>query len=215
MVDLQPVETTLYSLDAAPPKGTQRRNSERHLSMFRVGSLIVGERRELCLIRNISAGGMLIRVYCAIEAGECLSVELKQGESITGVARWVKDDCVGVTFDRPIDVVGLISSPLEGKQPRMPRIEVGCAAWVREGASVYRVTAADVSQGGVKVVTPSVLSVGADVVVTLTGLTPMAGVVRWRDGDAWGIAFHRAVGLTMLVAWLQAQQQRHGMRAAG
>jgi len=66
MLDEQPVETTLYSLDATPPRRPDRRHDGRHVSLLRVGALMIGERRELCLIRNLSAGGMLIRAYSRI-----------------------------------------------------------------------------------------------------------------------------------------------------
>jgi len=64
-----PIETTLYSLgDAPPPAQAERRDGDRTLTLFRVGSLMIGKRRELCLIKNISAGGMLIRAERTHEA---------------------------------------------------------------------------------------------------------------------------------------------------
>ena len=69
MLDELPVETTLYSLRDSPPGPPERRAGERHLTLLRVGSLIIGDRRELCLIKNVSAGGMLIRAYCDIALG--------------------------------------------------------------------------------------------------------------------------------------------------
>ena len=60
-LDKQRVETTLYSLDGKTPEPSGRRTGERHVSLLRVGSLMIADRRELCLIRNISAGGMMIR----------------------------------------------------------------------------------------------------------------------------------------------------------
>ena len=47
MLDEEPVETTLYSLDEAVPEGPERRTGERHLSLLRVGTLTIGDRREL------------------------------------------------------------------------------------------------------------------------------------------------------------------------
>ena len=119
------------------------------MTLYRVGSLLVKDRRELCLIKNISAGGMMIRAYCAIAPGTRLSVELKCGESVDGKALWIKGETVGVEFDKPVDVVELLASTMEGPRPRMPRIAVDCVVWIREGAGVYRVHARDVSQGGV------------------------------------------------------------------
>jgi hypothetical protein len=213
MLDEQPVETTLYSLDSGTPEPEERRTGERHLSLLRVGALMIGDRRELCLIRNISAGGMLIRAYSKIQAGTRLSIELKQGEAVSGFARWTKDECIGVSFDSPIDVLALISNTNDAQRPRMPRIEVHCTAWIREDATVHRVTASNVSQGGIRVESSAELPVGADVVVTLNGLPPQAGVVRWKDQSSYGIIFNRVIALSELVAWLREQRERP--RASG
>lgn len=208
-----PIETTLYSLTDAPPTRGDRRDGERHLTLFRVGSMIIEGRRELCLIKNVSAGGMSIRAYCKIAPETRLSVELKCGEQVTGVARWVDGDVVGVAFDEPVDVVDLLATSMEGPRPRMPRVEVGCIAWVREGAETHRVRTRDISQGGLKVETNGELNIGSEVVVTLPGLAPHAGVVRWRESSSYGITFNKVIALPLLVGWLH--QQRERLRAAG
>ena len=206
MLDERPVETTLYSLCDAAPGPARRRKSERHVSLLRVASLIVGSRRELCLIRNVSAGGMMVRVYSDIATETPVSIELKQGEPISGTVRWVKDDLAGVTFDKPIDIISLISISAEGPRPRLPRVEVSCTAWVREDASVYRMKSSNISQGGIMVIGSADLPVGAKVVVTLIDLPPTPGIVRWKDGEAHGISFNRPLALAPLVSWLRAQQ---------
>ena len=212
MLDEQPVETTLYSLQAEAPDLPERRSGERHLSLLRVGSLMIGERRELCLIRNVSAGGMLIRAYCPIGSGTPITIELKQGEPISGVAKWTRDGCVGVSFDEPVDILALLSSS-DGPRPRMPRVEVDCVAWVRVDATVHRARAVNISQGGIKIECRSEMPAGSDVIVSLNGLPPCPGTVRWSDGDAYGVTFNQILALPLLVAWLQGQ--RDGIRATG
>lgn len=209
----QRVETTIYSLSEAPPTApTERRDGERHLTLYRVGSIMVDERRELCLIKNISAGGMRIRVYSSLPVGRQLSIELKSGHPVSGRVSWVNQDNVGVTFDERIDVIEILSASMEGPRPRMPRIEVTCRASVREGASVYRMQACDISQGGIKLATTTVLPRGADVVITLPDLTPQAGVLRWIEDGYCGITFNRLLPLPSLVGWLQ--EQGGGLKAA-
>ncbi|WP_309610746.1 PilZ domain-containing protein [Sphingomonas sp.] len=209
-----PVETTLYSLSAsAPTMPAERRDGDRHLTLFRVGSVNIGDRRELCLIKNISAGGMMIRAYCTVANGERLTVELKSGQPIAGNVTWVRDQTVGVAFDEPIDVIEVLSASMEGPRPRMPRIEVDCHATVREGASTFRMRACDVSQGGIKVATSVVMPKGADVVVTLPGLPPLPGVVRWMEEGFGGITYNRLLPLPVLVGWLQ--ETRGTLRAVG
>jgi len=209
----QPVETTLYSLAATAPGRPDRRSSERYLSLLRVGAIEIAGRRELCLIRNISAGGMMIRAYSKISAGTRLCVELKQGDPVTGVVQWVEDDLTGVAFDVPIDVVGLLASTAEGPRPRLPRIEITCTARVREGGDTVRAKAINISQGGICLEPQNRLTPGADVVVSLPGLAPAAGVVKWCTESACGIGFNRVLPLPQLVAWLQDQQQQEQRRA--
>lgn len=209
----QPVETTVYSLAASAPAQPDRRGDERFLSLLRVGAIVTDGRRELCLIRNISAGGMMIRAYSPIRVGTALAVELKQGDPITGVVKWVEDQLTGVTFDAPIDVVQLLAPPGDGPRPRLPRVEIACTAWVRQDGDVVRTRAINVSQGGICVDARAPLTVGADVVVTLPGLTPAPGVVKWSDGSLFGIAFNRALVLSGLVDWLKDQQQEERRKA--
>ena len=204
----QPLETTVYSLAVSPPTQPDRRGSDRYLSLLRVGAIMVADRRELCLIRNISAGGTMIRAYSDIPIGTALSVELKQGDPVSGVVKWVEDSLTGVTFDEPIDVLLLLAPPGDGPRPRLPRIEVDCGAWVREDGDLVRMRLLNISQGGLCAESRRPLTVGADVVVTLPGLAPAAGVVKWSEGEAYGLAFNRALVLSELVEWLQEQQRR-------
>ena len=208
----QPVETTLYSLSDDAPEPVERRDSERHLTLFRVGSVQIGDRRELCLIKNISAGGMMVRAYCALEPNARVSVELKRGEQNPGMVSWVKEGSAGIEFDEPVDVVELLATSMDGPRPRMPRIEVRCIASVRHGSQVYGMRAHDISQGGLKVESTRDLAIGTEVLVTLPGLASQTGVIRWRDDRCYGITFSRLLALSELVEWLQ--QQRELLRAA-
>jgi PilZ domain len=210
----KPVETTLYSLAASAPARPDRRSDERFLSLLRVGAITVSGTRELCLIRNISAGGMMIRAYSEIAPGTRLSIELKQGDPVSGIVQWVENGLTGVTFDSPIDVLALLAPSGVGPRPRLPRIEIDSTAWVRQDADVIRTKTINISQGGIRVESPKPLTVGADVVVTLPGLTPAAGVVKWSDGGAFGIGFNRALVLSELVRWLQEQQEDERRKVA-
>lgn len=213
-MELQQVETTRYSLSDTPPLALgERREGDRLMTLYRVGSLSIAEHRELCLIKNISAGGMMVRAYCVIAQGTRITVEFKCGQPITGLVSWSSDVHVGISFDDPIDVLDLLSTSMEGPRPRMPRIEVEAFATLREGASTYRMRVCDISQGGLKIRCESRLVPGSDVVITLAGIEPQSGVVRWVEGDLMGVTFNRMLALPTLVEWLR--DQRDTIRAAG
>ena len=176
------------------------------MTLFRVGSLAIGERRELCLIKNISAGGMKIRAYGAIFEGTRLSVELKRGQPVAGIVSWCSGANIGVEFDDKIDVIDLLANTIVGQRPRMPRIEVDCYATIRAGATVFRVKVADISQGGIKICHEARIAPDSDVVVTVTGLPTAAGVLRWNEADYSGITFNALLPLPQLMGWLTAQR---------
>jgi hypothetical protein len=156
---------------------------------------------------------MLIRPYSPISAGTAVTIELKHGETVSGVARWIEDGMVGIEFDQPIDVVALLTSSEDGQQPRMPRIELSCTAWVREDADIYRTRTINISQGGMCVEGDPRLRVDVDVIVSLAGLGPLAGLVKWKEGDRYGIGFNRVLAVNELMSFLR-QQQRFANRCA-
>ena len=207
------VEQTTYSLSEDAPAPPDRRKGERYLSLLRVGAMLIDGRRELCLVRNVSAGGMLIRPYSPIEAGTAVTIELKHGETVSGVTKWIEEGLVGIAFDAPIDVVALLTASEDGPQPRMPRIELSCTAWVREDADIYRTRTVNISQGGMCVEGDSRLNLDADVIVSLAGLGPIAGLVKWQEGDRYGIGFNRVLAVNELMGFLR-QQQRFASRCA-
>lgn len=207
MEDL-PLETTSFSLDNKPPAQGERRDNERHLTLFRVGALTVDGRRELCLIKNISSGGMLIKPYCTLAAGARVVIELKTGMSVPGRIAWSESANVGVEFDEPVDVVDVLSTGDQRPKPRMPRIEIDCFATVRDGAVVHRLRVCDVSQGGLKLQGTAHFETGNDLTVSLPGLPPQAAALRWSEGGYVGLTFNRLLALPELVEWLRSIRDR-------
>lgn len=204
----RPVETTLYSLSDLPPDPSCRRNDKRHLTLYRVGALTVENRRELCLIKNISAGGMMIRTYGRIDQGERLTVELRCGQPVDGVALWSRDQHVGIGFDTKVDIVDLLSGSMSGPRPRKPRIEIDSFAMLREVANTARVRVCDISQGGAKVRCVAAFAPGSDVVLSIAGLGPIAGILRWAEDGFCGITFNRQLDLPVLVDFLHGQREQ-------
>lgn len=206
-VDLQMAET-LYSLSCTPPEPRERREGERHMTLYRVGSLFIDNRRELCLIKNISCGGMMVRAYSEFAEGTPLQVELKSGEPISGRIGWCDDANAGITFDTPVDVVSLLSIPTAGARPRMPRVEVNGAVTIRDGASVHHMQLCDISQGGLKVESDTMIAPDTDVMVSLPGLESLAAVIRWSNAGYIGLTFNRLMTLSELIDWIQRQRGR-------
>ena len=199
-------EETTFSFSAEAPPPPERRRDQRHLTILRVGALIAGAERELCLIRNISAGGLMAHVYSHHEKGDRVAVELKSDHQIPGHILWVDDSNVGIAFDEPIDVEELLANQGtldNGWRPRPPRVEVDRLATLRCGARIHAVNTRDISQGGVKIETDQPIEPGSDVVLMLDRFRPIHGVVRWCSNGSAGIAFNQVIPFHELMAWLR------------
>jgi hypothetical protein len=197
---------TSFSFSDQVPAPPERREGERYVTILRVGVLVIDGRRELCLIRNISAGGLMAHVYSPVQPGQCVTVELKSNQLIEGKVEWVRDADAGIAFDTKVDVAQLLSNPQvldNGWRPRLPRVEIDRLATVRVGARTYWVHTRDVSQGGVKIDTDQPFDVGTEVVITLENFRPLAGTVRWQKGRACGIALNDLLPFEELIGWLK------------
>src|SRR5687768_12225355 len=108
---------------------------ERVVSLYRVGALTVDGSRELCVVRNVSSGGLMLNSYSYIDTGTRIAVEFKQGESVEGMVAWSNSNNVGIRFDEPIDVAAILATTVrDGRRPRMPRIDIESRITVRDGA---------------------------------------------------------------------------------
>jgi hypothetical protein len=200
------VEETSISLSLKTPAPPERRQGQRHLTILRVGALIVDGERELCLVRNISAGGVMAHVYRELPVGTRVAVEIKNDEPLAGKVVWADDANVGIAFDTKIDVPDLLATSKilgDGKRARRPRVSIDRMAKVRCGATVFFAHARDISQGGVKIDTDQKLPVDADVVVTLEGFRALPGVVRWQGERQCGISFIQVIPIQELCDWLR------------
>ena len=204
----QAVEETTFSFSSETPRPRERRQNQRHMTILRVGTLIVNDRRELCLIRNISAGGLMAHIYSCLREGDTVGVELKTNFRLGGTVTWIEGSNVGISFDDPIDVEEILASHAgleDGWRPRLPRVEVDRLATLRIGARVYGVSIRDISQGGVKLETDQPIDEGADVVLTLDNLPPVKGVSRWFAGGLCGVSFNQVIPFRDLMGWLRTK----------
>ena len=201
------VEETSISLSPRTPPPPERREGQRHLTILRVGALIIDGERELCLVRNISAGGVMVHVYRELAVGTRVEIEIKNDEPLPGRVVWADESNVGVAFDEKIDVPDLLATSKilgDGKQARRPRVAIDRIARIRCGGEVHFAHARDISQGGVKITTEQSLPVDADVVVTLDGFRSLPGIVRWQAQGQCGISFIQVIPIQELCDWLRS-----------
>ena len=103
---------------------TDRRVGPRHISVLRVGRAVWNGRDQLCVVRNLSSGGLLFECLHPPAIDEHVGVELRSDRQMSGIVRWVRDGHAGIQFDQPIDVEQILKeerNSLLRVRPRAPR----------------------------------------------------------------------------------------------
>lgn len=98
-------------------QSTERRSSARVATVFRPVIIDTEHLSSFCLVRNLSPFGLMGKVYTTLLHGAAISVRFHPALSVEGSVAWSKDGDVGVMFDQPIDVDGVLSVS-DGLRPR-------------------------------------------------------------------------------------------------
>jgi len=174
------------------------------------GSLTSGSIRHVCSIRKLSAGGAVLHVDHPVAVGDRLELELMNGMPLDGEVAWRRGSEVGLRFDAQLDVFALIAHDIvsqPGERRRMPRVELTCPALVETPDGTEYVTTRDISQGGAKIDVPYRLEPESRVTMTLDGMPPVEGVVRWSRDTVAGIAFQPELRWQELMLWLKERRK--------
>ena len=199
-------ELTTISFSNAPPQPPERRQNLRHVTVLRVAKLQTPRSEELCLVRNISAGGLMAHIYSELNIGEPVSAEFKSGQAVSGRVLWRRDGLAGIEFDQPVNAARILADSHDyspsAQQPRAPRVGMDVKARIRVGARYHTVTLCNISQSGGRVSPGDPLEAGEKLILMLNGLPPIAGSVRWSDREHAGIAFDNPIAFEALARWV-------------
>lgn len=191
-----------FSLDAA-----DRRAGPRHISILRVGRVSWADQDQLCIVRNISAGGLMIGCNRPPAPGQALAVELRSDKQMTGIVRWTREGSCGIQLDAPINVDAVLReerNPLLRIRPRAPRfVRRGSVKLIGEGEPVIG-DIIDISIGGLSCRAERPMRRGEPVVASIAGITATTAEIRWTKGDVTGVRFEKPLPWRAFGEWLDA-----------
>ena len=209
-----------FTMERTVPQGSQeRRRGPRQLTLMRVGLMHTRESKEFCLVRNLSADGLMARAYGSFEPREEVRVELPTGHVLIGDVVWARSPDIGVQFRVPIDVANVLSTrwgPEMERRPRLPRLDLVCPAIARYGPRSFAVRVDNISQRGAKIVAREPVPNSAAIVLGLPDLPLIHGTVRWSRGDEAGLFFNDCLPFAVLARWVDGRRElKRSPRADG
>lgn len=183
----------------------ERRTGNRHISVFRVGRLVDDHGDQICVIRNISSGGVMIEANRIPPPGARIIIEMRSDRYLPATVRWARESEVGVQFDVPIDVAAMLREERPSilrNQPRAPRFIRSGTAKIIGTTEEAIAEVANISINGLGIRTPTRFARDEPVIVNVEGLGASRGIVRWSSNGETGIKLQPPLSYRLLAEWL-------------
>ena len=175
-----------------------RRAGPRVTVMIRPAKLIADNREFLCVVRDVSEGGLKLRLFHALPQHRHLTIEFENGERHAIQLIWQDGELAGCGFVGEVDLPRLIAAH-QGPYPRrQPRLQVAVDAVLCTGGLRTPITMRDISQRGAAIDCPGWLMIDELVRIESSVLPTIHAKVRWRRPPRYGVVFEQTFRLEEL-----------------
>lgn len=184
--------------DSAPlSASTERRETTRNRSCYRMVKLVRDCGASLCQLGNISDEGMMLTCQDPPSIGEALIIELSDDHSLTGQVAWADDGHCGVQFDRAIDSAALLRNLATEQRNgvyRPPRIMAQLLGVAYSEMGMHPIRTTNLSQRGMGINHDGRMRPDLHLLVMLENGVERRGVVRWSHDHRAGIMLTEPLG---------------------
>jgi hypothetical protein len=176
--------------EALQPSVEDLRSAPRFTLLIRSVKLICDSGEYLCVIRDVSATGVRLRIFHQLPPSQRFELELSTGDRFEVERVWESKDHAGFRFADWIDVRGFIAEASPYPK-RALRLRLDFPAAIATDGGVAGVTVRDLSREGARIETTMPLAIRQKVKLTGEGLPPIIGNVCWRSSSAYGLVFQQ------------------------
>lgn len=182
-----------------------RRSSHRHKMVLRVGLLQAEGRTSFCLVKNISASGVQVKLYGNLESGCAVSLTVGDEAPLRGRLKWVNAALAGIEFDDSIPRSSLlrVTQKLSPSRRRSsPRANTAARVILTSNGRPVPAQLCDISTSGARVRTSRPIVPDSTVLLGVPGLPPLRAFVRWADEEELGLSFTAPIPIEIIAGWL-------------
>lgn len=188
------------------PSFDDLRAAPRFTLLIRSAKISATSGEFLCIVRDVSASGVRLRMFHALPPEPQVTLELASGEQFLIERVWEGGDHAGFRFTDPIDVHRFIAEA--GPYPRRPlRLRIAFPAIIVADGVAHPTMVRDLSRQGARIEMDGLLAVGQKIKLEAKGLPTLIGNVCWRSTPSYGVVFQQLFTfeeLALLAASLQA-----------
>jgi hypothetical protein len=188
---------------------TERRSRQRHTLVLRVGALESERGVSFCLLKNISARGVQVKLFAPLDVGSVVHLRVGDEEALEGRISWVRDGFAGIQFCESLGLDALLRVRQKlagGRRRSSPRLGAASRAIIATGGRTYGAELCDISTLGAKLRTRQPIEIGATATLTLPNLPKLRAFVRWTQDLEIGLVFEAPIAIHTLAGWFEREK---------
>lgn len=166
----------------------EQRAAPRFTALMRSAKLVCGQDEFVCVVRDVSVGGVRLRCFHTVPRGAPMALELLNG-TLLDIVPVRQDGCeASFRFVRPVAIEHLIGEN-ELYPRRLLRLNLSMPLTLRTRSGLVPAVTRNLSQQGCRVVCAVPLALAQPVIVESRQLPGIRAKVRWRHDGVCGLAF--------------------------
>lgn len=170
--------------------GENLRDSQRFALLIRTAKLVCASGEYLCVVRDISASGVRLRLFHDLPTADGLALQLANGYTYPLECVWQRDDHAGFRFTEAINVHEFMEEP--SKWPRRPiRLHFQIPATVIADDLGNQCIVHNISRYGARIETDRYLALQQKMILDIAGAARINASICWRSGQLYGLVFRQ------------------------
>jgi hypothetical protein len=167
---------------------SDQRTAPRYTPMIRTAKITGSAGEFLCVVSDISASGVSVRLFHPLPDDDALKLEMPNGEQLPIEPVWVREGRAGFRFQGPVDLTRLLSG--QSHWPKRPiRLNLAMPAVLAGLTGRFEATIRNISLQGAHVHCDARLAIEQRLRLSSALLPELVAKVRWRNGKNYGLIF--------------------------
>lgn len=170
------------------PADAEHRAAQRYTPLIRTAKITGAAGEFLCVVSDISATGVSVRLFHPLPRNSALKLEMPNGEQLPVEPVWERDSRAGFRFASPIDLTRALAG--HSQWPKRPiRLNLDMPATLAGLTGRFDATIRNISLQGAQVECGARLAIDQRLRLSSKVLPEIVTKVRWRNGRFYGLIF--------------------------
>ena len=182
------IDNSACSRQAPTEESGDQRAAPRMALLIRAAKLVSAQGEFVCVVRDVSATGISVRLFHKLPSCERFTLELQSGMTFEIDRVWDRGNEAGFQFAEPVELETIVRET--GRFPKRGLRMMICLPVViatRDGRKAG--TILNLSQQGARLESDALFSIDQTIGLEGPDLGEIRAKVRWRNGSEYGLVF--------------------------